>query len=114
MNWIQVSESLPQNGQAVIIKYAGDNWKREHTLADGTKREYWRWQAMMFSNDNPACVQYQQPYCWLEFGPLILMSHEVSHWCAIEDVESTNHETLSGSVVFNTNEPDEQPKGEPE
>ena len=99
MHWVPCEEALPQNGQAVLVRYAADNWLRDHTLADGQKRKHWRWQAAQFIRGRSAANarrmgvyrmqdefgNNQRPYCWDEFGPGSLFGQNVTHWAAISD-----------------------------
>lgn len=99
MKWIAVEDGLPEDGQAVLVRYKGDNWKRTHTLADGSTRLNWRWQAASFvrgrtAEECRALNLYRGrdqfgnnlvPYCWEEFGPGTLFGQDVTHWAAITD-----------------------------
>lgn len=99
MRWISVDDALPEDGQAVLIRYAEDNWHCTHTLADGSMHEHWRWQAARFLKgrtraESEAAGFYRpqdqqannlKPYCWDLFGPGCLFGQSVSHWAAITD-----------------------------
>ena len=84
MKWVSVKDSLPQNGQAVLVRRIGNNWHMGHYLADGKWAGIWRWQAALFE----ACEVLGNnlvPYQWNEFGSGCLFGQEVSHWAAITD-----------------------------
>lgn len=102
MTWISVDVALPEDRQAVLVRYAGDNWLASHTLADGSQRKHWRWQAAMFRRGRTEAeiraagrpYQYssedesannRRPYAWVQFGPGHLFGQDVTHWAAITD-----------------------------
>jgi hypothetical protein len=99
MYWISVKEALPENEQAVLVRYARDNWPHKHIIDGGEKRKFWRWQAARFVLGRTAeevektksfCSEdvYGNnlvPYCWKLFGPGILFGQDVTHWAAITD-----------------------------
>jgi hypothetical protein len=99
MKWISVDDGLPEDGQAVLVRYNRDNWLRTHTLADGSTRLNWRWQAAIFvrgrTADECAAMNLYRgqdqwgnnrvPYQWEQFGPGDLFGQDVSHWAAITD-----------------------------
>ena len=85
MEWINVEDSLPEYGQAVLVRRCVDNWGRRHTLADGSEHNIWRWQAAKFEKSSPHEVNNATDYHWDEFGPGQLFGQDVSHWCAISD-----------------------------
>ena len=99
MHWISVKDGLPEDGQAVLVRYKGDNWWSDHKLADGSLHKQWRWQAARFvrgrtaeevARDNVISIADQHgnnrvPYCWDEFGPGRLFGQDVTHWAAITD-----------------------------
>lgn len=99
MEWVSVDVALPENGQAVLVRYANDNWHQHHTVAGGEKRRLWRWQAAIFVRGRTAAEVAAEgricsadehgnnlrPYCWDEFGPGTLFGQDVTHWAAISD-----------------------------
>ena len=99
MYWIPVQVALPEHGQAVLVRYARDNWLFDHTVAGGEPRKIWRWQAALFVRGNTAAEaeaanlyrsedeggNNQRPYCWQQFGPGMLFGQDVTHWAAISD-----------------------------
>lgn len=99
MNWVPIEVEKPRDGQAVLVRYAADNWLSDHTLADGSPRKHWRWQAATFvqgrtAEQAAAANLYRSqdqwwnnlaPYEWRLFGPGKLFGHEVTHWAAITD-----------------------------
>ena len=99
MFWVPVDVALPEDGQAVLVRYARDNWICDHTLSDGSHHETWRWQAARFVVGRTAAEaekagEYrpqdeignnQRPYCWEEFGSDELFGQDVTHWAAISD-----------------------------
>ena len=99
MQWVSVEDALPEDGQAVLVRYAGDNWRCDHTIARGGTREIWRWLAARFVRGRTAAEakavnlyrsedefgNNRRPYCWREFGPLTLFGQDVTHWAAISD-----------------------------
>jgi len=107
MEWVSVEDALPENGQAVIVRYARDNWHSEHIVAGGETRKHWRWQAAMFVRGRTAAEakavnRYRsedehgnnlRPYCWREFGPGTLFGQDVTHWAAISDPCEMTHYT---------------------
>lgn len=97
MKWISVEDALPSDGQAVLVCLKENNWLEDHTLADGTAEQVWRWQAAkfmkgmtadevkskgFFRKQDEACNN-TKPYCWGLFGPGPLFGQDVSHWAAI-------------------------------
>ncbi len=102
MKWVSVEEALPKNGQAVLVRYAGNNWWSDHTLADGSQQKNWRWQAALFvqgrtteqikASGRPWTIGSEDqwgnnrlPYVWRRFGPGELFGQDVTHWAAITD-----------------------------
>lgn len=99
MKWVSVLDALPEHRQAVLIRYAPDNWLRPHTVAGGSKHDIWRWQAAIFLKGKTAeevaasgwgSHADQQgnnklPYTWEEFGPGSIFGQDVTHWAAISD-----------------------------
>ena len=99
MVWVSVEDRLPMNGQAVLVRYTGNNWRDHHVLADGVPREHWRWQAAKFIEGRTAEEMKssrvihpqdehgnnERPYFWWIFGPGELFGQDVSHWAAITD-----------------------------
>lgn len=85
MNWIPVEVALPEHGQAVLVRYARDNWLWKHTVAGGEKRTHWRWQAAMFVRGRTEERNNLRPYSWEEFGADSLFGQDVTHWAAISD-----------------------------
>lgn len=104
MKWIDVQDALPEDGQAVLVRYKRDNWLLTHTLADGSTRRNWRWQAAVFvrgrtAEECEAMNLYRGqdqfgnnlvPYRWKQFGPGDLFGQDVSHWVAITDPHQPN------------------------
>ena len=98
MNWIDVNDALPEDGQAVLIRRGADNWHRAHTT-DGVPQTVWRWQACQFVRGRTAaeaevakCWRSEdqggnnlRPYYWKEFGPGAHFGRDVTHWTAITD-----------------------------
>lgn len=99
MFWVSVEDALPENGQAVLVRYAKDNWLKRHKLANGATCEIWRWQAAQFvvglTEIEAEARGYfkaedqfgnnERPYHWDEFGPGTLFGQDVTHWAAISD-----------------------------
>lgn len=114
MRWISVEDGLPEDGTAVLVRYAGDNWGTAHKLADGQTRKRWRWQAALFVRGNDAATAkllgvYRQedqdgnntlPYCWKQFGPGYLFGQDVTHWAAITDPGDAEDDTRKGPEMF--------------
>ena len=99
MKWVSVEDALPNHEQAVLVRYAHDNWLCPHVIDGGETREIWRWQAALFVrgrtfDEAKASGVFRsqdewennlRPYCWREFGPGTLFGQDVTHWAAISD-----------------------------
>lgn len=99
MRWVPIEVEKPKDGQAVWVRYSGDNWHSDHTLGDGRHQKHWRWAAAKFVQGRTAeeaeragVFRSQDqwgnnlaPYEWEMFGPGKLFGHEVTHWAAITD-----------------------------
>ena len=97
LNWVRIEDALPEDGQAVLVRYAGNNWLREHKLSNGETQKFWRWKAVLFvrgrtSEEITGEIRFEdewgnnlRPYGWREFGPGILFGQDVTHWAAISD-----------------------------
>jgi hypothetical protein len=92
--WHNVDNVLPRDGQAVLVRRAGDNWSMNHTLENGDSRKIWRWVAVKFIRgktpeevakmERPSYGSADEfgnnlkPYCWVEFGPGDLFGQDVT------------------------------------
>lgn len=99
MQWVSVEDALPEDGQAVLVRFAGENWLHKHKIAGGETRKLWRWQAAWFvrgrtaqeavaagvSRSEDELGNNRRPYCWRQFGPGFLFGQDVTHWAAISD-----------------------------
>lgn len=116
MIWVPVEEALPKDGQAVLVRRIDNNWHTEHTLADGTSHDVWRWVATQFVRgrtkeylaENPHLSQgggdeignNLRPYHWRAFGGGDLFGQDVSHWSPISDPYPKQGLTMTfGEVV---------------
>lgn len=92
MQWVSILEGEPEDGQAVLVRYNRDNWWSDHTLADGSRHQNWRWMAAKFVRVGHPEVNNKRPYIWRAFGPGDLFGQDVSHWAAIIDPLESQHD----------------------
>lgn len=103
MKWISVEDRLPEEDQAVLLRTNLTNNFKTHTLADGSIRENWIWdvgwlikglsaEEVKTSTVITGADQWDnnlRPYCWKTFGPRTYFGQDITHWCAIEDIDQS-------------------------